>query len=266
MILHFLDWVLLKNFKIFDFLIFPNNISLKHTLSSTYFLVLSIEVSRSFFMKELNGIQYLERKPTVATDQPFLYLLIHGYGSNEQDLFSFANDLPAEAHVISVRGRYEIMYGGYAWYTLDFLDGVKMVNFEEGIESRDELANFIDAIIAQENLDQNNVWISGFSQGAILSYAIALKYPEKVDKVLILSGYPEEQFLQDADLTQDYSKLKFFASHGTDDVVLPIEAGRMGEKLLKDLNIEHEYHEYRSGHGIVPQNYHDMIAWIKKYL
>ena len=39
-------------------------------------------------MKELNGIKYIERKPTIETDHPQLFLLIHGYGSNEEDLFS----------------------------------------------------------------------------------------------------------------------------------------------------------------------------------
>ncbi len=216
-------------------------------------------------MKEINGIKYLERKPTIATDNPFLYLLIHGYGSNEADLFSFAQDLPAQAHVVSIQGRFDVMFGGYAWYALDFVDGVKMVNYEEGVESRDAIVNFIDTINHQENLDSSNVWISGFSQGAILSYAIALKYPEKIKNVLILSGYPEKQFLEDVALDQDYSHLNFFVSHGIEDVVLPIEAGRSGKQLLDELQINNEYREYRSGHGIVPQNYHDMLNWIKKY-
>lgn len=217
-------------------------------------------------MKELKGIQYIERKPTVETERAFLYLLIHGYGSNEEDLFSFANDLPAEAHIVSVRGRFPLIYGGFGWYSLDFTDGVKMTNFEEGIESRNALVDFIDAFNKQENLDASNVWISGFSQGAILSYAIALSCPEKVKNVLILSGYPEEHFIDMKEDRSTYKHLNFFVSHGTEDVVLPIEGARLGDKLLTDLGIAHEYHEYRSGHGIIPQNYFDMMTWIKKEL
>ncbi|WP_235802695.1 alpha/beta hydrolase [Vaginella massiliensis] len=221
---------------------------------------------RKEFMKELKGIHYIERKPTVETNNPFLYLLIHGYGSNEEDLFSFANDLPAAAHVVSVRGRFPLIFGGFAWYELDFSSGIKMTNYSEGIDSKNALIDFIDAFNEQENLDPSNVWISGFSQGAILSYAIALSFPEKVKNVLILSGYPEREFIDFSKDNAAYQHLNFFVSHGTEDVVLPIEGARMGKKLLTDLGIAHEYHEYQSGHGIVPQNYFDMMNWIKKEL
>ena len=62
-----------------------------------------------------------------------------------------------------------------------------------------------------------------------------------------------------------FLNLNFFVSHGTEDVVLPIELGRMGDEFLKSLNINFEYHEYRSGHGIVPQNYYDLMDWIKRF-
>lgn len=214
-------------------------------------------------MKELNGIKYIERKPTVVTDKPQLFLLIHGYGSHEEDLFSFANDLPEIAHVIAVRARYDLMYGGYAWYDISFENNEKYMNTDQAIESRDALVGFIDQIVAQENLDAENVFLAGFSQGAILSYSIALNFPDKVKNVMILSGYPEHQIIGDFDRTNDFSKLNFFVSHGTEDVILPIEAARLGENLLNELGIKNEYHEYRSGHGIVPQNYFDLMAFIK---
>ena len=58
-----------------------------------------------FGMKELNEIKYIERLPVVKTEKTPLFVLIHGYGSNEEDLFSFAQDLPQNAHIVSVRAR-----------------------------------------------------------------------------------------------------------------------------------------------------------------
>lgn len=215
-------------------------------------------------MKELNGIKYIERRPTVEVEKPELFLLIHGYGSNEEDLFSFAQDLPDSAHVVSVRARYDIMYGGYAWYDISFDNNEKYMDIDQAKESREALVGFIDQIIAQENLDTDNVYIAGFSQGAILSYSIALNYPNKVKNVMILSGYPEFKIIGDFNQSQDFSHLNFFISHGTEDMILPIEAGRLGQKLVNDLMIKNEYHEYRSGHGVVPQNYFDLMEFIKK--
>lgn len=217
-------------------------------------------------MKELNGIRYIERRPVVETDKPQLFLLIHGYGSNEEDLFSFSQDLPETAHVISVRGRYDVMFGGYSWYDISFENNEKYMDAEQALASRNALVEFIDEIINHEKLDSSNVFIAGFSQGAILSYSIALNFPDKVKNVMILSGYPEFKIIGDFNQEQDFSNLNFFVSHGTEDVVLPIEAGRLGEQILIDLNIKNEYHEYRSGHGIVPQNYHDLIAFINRSL
>ena len=216
-------------------------------------------------MKELNAIQYIERKPVVKTEKTPLFVLIHGYGSNEEDLFSFANDLPENAHIISVRALHNTQFGGFAWYDINFVDNEKWTDVEQAIESRDKLVKFIDAIIAQENLDADNVTLMGFSQGAILSYAISLNYPEKIKNVAILSGYPESKIIADFNQTADFSHLNFFVSHGTEDVVLPIDLGKMGEEFLNSLNIKFEYHEYRSGHGIIPQNYFDLMAWIKNF-
>lgn len=216
-------------------------------------------------MKELNGIKYVERIPVIKTEKTPLFVLIHGYGSNEEDLFSFAQDLPQNAHIVSVRARYDIVYGGYAWYDINFVNNEKWMDEDQAVESRNKLVEFIDAIVEQENLDATNVTLMGFSQGAILSYAISLNYPEKIKNVAILSGYPEHKIIGELNQTKDFSNLNFFVSHGTDDVVLPIDLGKMGDEFLNSLNIKHEYHEYRSGHGIVPQNYFDLMSWIKNF-
>ena len=154
----------------------------------------------------------------------------------------------------------------YAWYEINFVDMEKFNNVPQGIESRDKLVDFIDAITTQENLDKENVWLCGFSQGAILSYSIALNYPNKIKHIACLSGYPEQNFIGETDVNRDYSNLDFFISHGLEDMVIPIEWARKGKPFLEELGIQNEYHEYRSGHGIAPQNYWDLMAWMKKGL
>src|SRR5690606_17704840 len=125
-------------------------------------------------MKTLAGIQYLERKPRKILKKNPLLLLIHGYGSNEEDLFGFAEDLPDEFHVVSVRGIHTLSPGMYAWYEIDFVNMQKFNNVPQAIESRENLVKFIDEITTSENLSKENVTVIGFSQGAILSYSMAL--------------------------------------------------------------------------------------------
>lgn len=215
-------------------------------------------------MEQLNGIFYLERKPRTKVEKAPLLILIHGYGSNEADLFSFAEDLPDEFHVVSLRGTYTLAEGMFAWYAIDFINAEKFTNVPQGLDSRNKIAEFIDQIIVQKGLDSENVWLCGFSQGAILSYSIALNFPDKVKNIACLSGYPEMDFIGELDQEKGYSQLNFFVSHGVDDMVIPIEWARKGKPLLDELKIKNEYHEYRSGHGLVPQNYWDLMNWFKK--
>lgn len=215
-------------------------------------------------MKEINQIKYLERKPRVEMDKNPLMLLIHGYGSNEADLFSFADDLPDEFHVISVQAFHTLGQGMFAWYEIDFINAEKFNNIPQGLESRDKLVEFIDSITAQENLDKENVWLCGFSQGAILSYSIALNFPNKVKNIAILSGYPEPELIGQISIRPEFADLNFYISHGIDDMVIPIEWARNGKPFLEKLGIKNVYHEYNGGHGIVPQNYADLMAWMKK--
>ena len=66
------------------------------------------------------SLHYLVKEPKIKKDKNPLLLLLHGYGSNEEDLFSFANELPEEYYVISARAPYDMMYGSYAWYAINF--------------------------------------------------------------------------------------------------------------------------------------------------
>lgn len=73
------------------------------------------------------ALEYLIREPKVKTDKNPLILLLHGYGSNEQDLFSYASELPEEYYVIAARAPYDLQYGSYAWYAINFDGDQKQV-------------------------------------------------------------------------------------------------------------------------------------------
>ena len=60
-------------------------------------------------------------KESSFKDKPSpLLVMVHGYGSNEEDLFSFARALPSELTIISIRGPISVQGMGYAWYDISF--------------------------------------------------------------------------------------------------------------------------------------------------
>lgn len=204
------------------------------------------------------SISYLVQEPKVIKDKNPVIILLHGYGSNEEDLFSFATELPEDYYIISARAPFTVPPYGYAWYAIQFdADANKFSDDNQAIESRDLIVKFIDELLAKYPIDPSNVNLVGFSQGAILSYAIALSYPRKVNKVVALSGYFNENIILPNYRDNDLSKLKFFASHGTVDQVIPIDWARRTPAFLDSLSIPHTYKEYPVGHGVHPLNFKD---------
>ena len=210
------------------------------------------------------SLHHLVREPKIELDKNPLLLLLHGYGSNEEDLFSFATELPDEYFVISARAPFDMMYGSYAWYAINFdADSTKFSDIGQARASRDIIATFIDELIATYPIDADNVTLIGFSQGCILSYAVALSYPEKVQRVVAMSGYLNNEIAVDDFAENDFNNLKIFASHGTVDQVIPVEWARKSIPVLEDLGIPVVYKEYPVGHGVAPQNFFDLKNWLQ---
>ena len=209
------------------------------------------------------SLEYLVREPKIKLNKNPLLLLIHGYGSNEQDLFSFAAELPDEYYIVSARAPYNMQYGSYAWYAINFdADEKKFSDNEQAKTSRDLIANFIDELVVNYPIDSNNVSLIGFSQGTILSYAVALSYPEKVQRVVAISGYINAEIIDENYLKNSFTNLKIFTSHGTVDQVIPVEWGRKAKPFLENLGINTTYKEYPIGHGVSPQNFYDFKNWL----
>lgn len=209
-------------------------------------------------------LHHLVREPKIKLEKNPLLLFLHGYGSNEEDLFSFASELPDEYYVVSARAPFDMMYGSYAWYAINFdADENKFSDIGQARASRDIIAGFIDELISEYPIDANNVTLIGFSQGCILSYAVALSYPEKVQRVVAMSGYLNSEIAVDDFKENDFGTLKIFASHGTVDQVIPVQWAQKSIPVLEELGIPVVYKEYPVGHGVAPQNFFDFKNWLQ---
>ena len=212
------------------------------------------------------SLEYLIREPKISVKNPQLIVLLHGYGSNEQDLFSFANELPDSMLVISVQAPISMGYGSYAWYTIHFdaNDASKFSDIPEAKEALRKIDVFIDEIMSEYTIDKENVFLLGFSQGTILSIAYALNHPHKIRHVIALSGYVNTELLNKDIGISNFKNLDFFVSHGSLDQVIPVIWGRKTPEFLSNLGINNTFTEYPIGHGVAPQNFYDLNNWIKE--
>jgi phospholipase/carboxylesterase len=190
--------------------------------------------------------------------------LIHGYGADKNDLFSFADYLPESLTVIALQAPLELPFGGRAWYSLEMQDSGLVSDIEGAKIAMEKIDHCIDYCIENYQLNGDKKFVLGFSQGAILSTALAVNKPEKYKYFLPLSGYA----LNDIYSVQgkDYSHLDFYAAHGTMDGVIPIEKGRSIQKTLQDLNIKHVYREFEAAHSIAAKEFEEFVTWITERL
>ncbi len=214
----------------------------------------------------MTGIStYLVRPPKQVLEKNPLLLLLHGYGSNEADLFSFAKELPDEYYVISLQAPFDLQYGSYAWYAINFdADASKFSDLDQARSSRNLVLTTLDELQRKYPIDAQSVALIGFSQGAILSYAIALSYPNRIQRVAALSGYLNTEIAAEGFEKNKLANLQIYASHGTVDQVIPVEWARKSPEILTNLGVRVQFKEYPIGHGVSPQNFYDLTNWLQQ--
>lgn len=198
--------------------------------------------------KQAAGLTYLEQ----SGDKDGAYiLLLHGYGGRAENLLSLA-DLklsgPKPTWIFPV-GPLEIpysnVYTGRAWFALDSSEDIENTILPGLTTSGKQMIRFIKEL----DIPLDQLFIGGFSQGAILSCEVAFHLPEKIGGLLLLSG----TLVNKAEWKKSAPKqsgVPFFLSHGTNDTVLPLSGALQLEQLLLQAGLKGQLLKYPGGHGI----------------
>ena len=192
-------------------------------------------------------------------------IMFHGYGSNKDDLFSFAKFMNPNFLIISIQAPIQMDYNSYCWWSLSLNNDMELqMDVKEAKNSLNELNRFIsEDLSVNYNFDLNQVYLLGFSQGCMISYALSINFPKNYKKAVGLSGKIPHEIINFNEKF-DYSNHNFFCSHGLNDQVIPIEIGRESDKWFSEKNINHKYLEFESAHGINSENFEQMNLWLLK--
>ncbi|WP_242344897.1 alpha/beta hydrolase [Anaeromyxobacter terrae] len=208
-------------------------------------------------------LEHLVRAPTPARYRSPLLLLLHGLGADERDLFALAPWLDPRFLVVAARAPYPARPSGFAWYGLDRTTTPITLDPAEVEASREALAELVPELCAAYGADPARVFLFGFSQGAVMSYALALARPDLVRGLVAHSGRVLPQSLSRAELAPALARLEALVLHGTWDEVIPVQRGREARSLLAPLLGERvEYREYPIGHTISEESLADAGAWL----
>ncbi len=169
--------------------------------------------------------------------------------------------MPDDAYVISARGQFTLGAGRYAWYNVNFSTGKPIINAEQEALSREVIRTFIKQVKQKYHLDE--LYLGGFSQGAIMSYSIGLTHPNEVQGIISLSGRVLDEIRPLVKKDNYLQRMKVLVAHGVQDNTLPINYAREAKDYLQSLGVQLTYHEYQLGHQINNVVLQELNEWLR---
>ncbi|MCW4458761.1 alpha/beta hydrolase [Microbacterium sp. MPKO10] len=189
-----------------------------------------------------------------------LLVLMHGYGSNESDLFGLAPSLPLELVIASVRAPHTAPWpiDGWSWFTAGTEKGP---DSEEINDSARAVLTWLDNL----TVTPPSVGLLGFSQGGAMVLQLLRNAPSRFAYGLVLSGFiaPGEE-PGDADLAERKPPV-FWGRGSADDVIAESAIVRTTDWLPTHSTLSGRIYEGLS-HGINQQGVADIRAFIERNL
>lgn len=216
--------------------------------------------------------QTVEIEPGLPATGTVLWL--HGLGADGHDFEPIVDEL-ALPQQLALRFvfphapvRPVTLNGGMrmrAWYDIISLDRSGPQD-EQGIR---QSAAFLTELIERERkrgIANDRVVLAGFSQGGAIAMHTALRHPQKLAGLMVLSSWLPlgSTFAAEVlDNPQSQSReLPVFMAHGTFDPMLPLAMGRQSCAALQSAGFHVEWHEYPMAHAVCAEE----IVAIRKWL
>jgi phospholipase/carboxylesterase len=177
---------------------------------------------------------------------------MHGRGANELDLEPLLSVLDREGRLVGIlpRGPLTLPPGGAHWYA------VRQVGYPDPdtfFRTFERTSTWLDALLEELEVPPERTVLGGFSQGAVMSYALGLAASRpKPAGILAMSGFIPRVDGLDLDLASR-AGLPVSISHGTNDPVIGIQWGRDARDRLTEAGLAVRYHEDPVDHTITPQ-------------
>jgi phospholipase/carboxylesterase len=199
-----------------------------------------------------------------AGDGPFPTIFaMHGWGSNAMDLQGLAPFIAdGRFLVICPQGPFEVEIGainGYGWYQMRPGSQPDEQKVDAAV---DLLRGFIDDACARYPVDQRKMVAVGFSQGGMMAYNLAVRWPERFAALVgIATAFPE--YLADrVSNPEALAKLPTMVQHGRADEMLEISRARKSVETLRKLGVEVAFHEYAGGHEVTADGVRDLSRFL----
>lgn len=202
-------------------------------------------------MAELRALE----RPAAGESEGAL-VLFHGRGADEYDLFPLLDALDPDRRLLGLapRGPLSLPPGGAHWYELGELGKPPAETF---LPTFALVSAWLDGIGVPI---ERNV-LGGFSQGAMMAYALGLGAGRpRPAGIIALSGFLPRVEGFEYDLSPPLPPIAI--AHGTLDPVIGVDWGRRARAQLEAAGADVLYHESSIPHTIDPAFLVELRPWL----
>jgi phospholipase/carboxylesterase len=209
--------------------------------------------------------ELVQRLRPAAGEAEGALVLLHGRGADELDLQPLLEALDPSRRLVGVtpRGPLSLPPGGAHWYAVRRVGYPDPDTFWPSLE---RLSGWLDALPEETGVPLERTIIGGFSQGAVMSYALALGEGRPAPAgLLALSGFipTVEGFALDL---EERAGLPVAIGHGTYDPVISVEFGRSAQERLAEAGLAVLWRESPIDHSIDPRYVAALRVWLSQVI
>ena len=185
-------------------------------------------------------------------------VLLHGRLGNEDVMWVFRRVVPRPWLVIAPRAILPEGTSGFSWHLQPYGQWPDLAAFDPAV---DALTRFLTALPRLYNADPDRLYLIGFSQGAAVSFATALRRPTIARGIAGMVGFVPR--VAPEAVAGRLSGLPVFMAAGERDATVPPEESRRAAAVLRAAGAELEYREYPTEHKMTAAALDDLQAWLQ---
>jgi phospholipase/carboxylesterase len=208
-----------------------------------------------------NGLVHRLRR--AAGEAAGALILLHGRGVDENDLFPLLEELDPERRLVgaTARGPLTLPPGGFHWYAVHRIGYPEPETFRAAYPL---VEGWIDSFLSAHGLGPERAVLGGFSQGAVMSYALGLAADRPTPAgILALSGFMPTVDGFELDLGKA-AGLPVAIGHGIYDPIIGVDWGRAARERLEDAGARVTYRESPMPHAIDPDYLDELRVWVER--
>jgi len=202
--------------------------------------------------------------PPAAGEPEGALVLLHGRGADELDLAPLLDVLDPDRRLLGVtpRGPLALPPGGAHWYAVHRIGYPDPGTFFPTLE---RAGAWLDALARDSGIPPERTMLGGFSQGAVMTYALGLGRGRARPAALVaLSGFVPTVEGFRLDLEGDLPPVAI--GHGSLDPVIGVEWGRRAKEVLEAAGAAVTYRESPMPHAIDPRFARELAPWVAEAL